>query len=119
MHGIILSYIYIYLGNYPFLHQNGIFFNFILDFEATCEEKNPPGYPHEIIEFPAVLVSAKEKRSIDVFHSFVRPTINPILSEFCRNLTGISQETVDNAETFGVVHKRFLEWMTSHELGTR
>ena len=28
----------------------------VIDFEATCEEKNPPGYPHEIIEFPAVLV---------------------------------------------------------------
>ena len=28
----------------------------VIDFEATCEERNPPGYPHEIIEFPAVLV---------------------------------------------------------------
>ncbi len=32
-------------------------FFLVIDFEATCEEKNPPGYPHEIIEFPAVLVS--------------------------------------------------------------
>ena len=31
----------------------------VIDFEATCEERNPPGYPHEIIEFPAVLVSCK------------------------------------------------------------
>ena len=30
----------------------------IVDFEATCEERNPAGYPHEIIEFPAVLVSS-------------------------------------------------------------
>ena len=91
----------------------------LLDFEATCEERNPPGYPHEIIEFPAVLVSAKEKTIIDVFHFFVRPTINPILSEFCHNLTGICQGTVDNAETFEVVHQKFLEWMSSHKLGTR
>ena len=31
-----------------------------IDFEATCEEENPPGFPHEIIEFPAVLISVKE-----------------------------------------------------------
>ena len=31
----------------------------IIDFEATCEEKNPDNYVHEIIEFPAVLVDGK------------------------------------------------------------
>lgn len=30
----------------------------VIDFEATCEEDNPEGYKHEIIEFPAVLVDA-------------------------------------------------------------
>ena len=91
----------------------------ISDFEATCEEKNPPGYPHEIIEFPAVLVSSKEKKIVDVFHSFVRPTINPVLSEFFHNLTGITQETVDTAETFGIVHKKFVSWLSDHQLGVR
>ena len=28
----------------------------VVDFEATCEEKNAQDYPHEIIEFPAVLI---------------------------------------------------------------
>jgi hypothetical protein len=36
-------------------------FFLVIDFEATCEEKNPPGYPHEIIEFPAVLVTILPK----------------------------------------------------------
>jgi inhibitor of KinA sporulation pathway (predicted exonuclease) len=72
----------------------------VIDFEATCEEKNPIGYPHEIIEFPAVLVSSgynedtksyKSPEIIGAFHSFVRPVINPELSEFCKNLTGIEQ----------------------------
>lgn len=30
----------------------------VIDFEGTCEEVNPPGYLHEIIEFPAVLLKA-------------------------------------------------------------
>lgn len=28
----------------------------VVDFEATCEENNPPDYRHEIIEFPMVLI---------------------------------------------------------------
>ncbi len=31
----------------------------ILDFEATCEDPNPPDYIHEIIEFPVVLLNLK------------------------------------------------------------
>ena len=31
----------------------------VLDFEATCEEPNPPDYVHEIIEFPVILLNLK------------------------------------------------------------
>lgn len=31
----------------------------VLDFEATCEEINPPDYIHEIIEFPVLLLNLK------------------------------------------------------------
>ena len=61
----------------------------VIDFEATCEEKNPANYKHEIIEFPAVLVDSKRPAKIvDIFHSFVRPEINTQLSDFCKTLTG-------------------------------
>ena len=90
----------------------------VIDFEATCEEKNPAGYPHEIIEFPAVLISTEPPEIVDIFHSFVRPVINPKLSEFCKALTGIEQETVDSADTFPLVLEDFREWMESkHGLG--
>ena len=79
----------------------------VIDFEATCEEKNPADYPHEIIEFPAVLVSTTDRKVVDVFHSFVRPVINPKLSEFCHILTSIEQDTVDAADPFPVVHQRY------------
>jgi 3'-5' exoribonuclease 1 len=91
----------------------------VIDFEATCEEKNPAGYPHEIIEFPAVLVTTTEAEPIivDVFHAFVRPVKNPVLSEFCKALTGIEQKVVDEAEPFEAVHKKFIKWLESHGLG--
>jgi len=91
----------------------------VIDFEATCEERNPADYPHEIVEFPAVLVSTEKMEIVDVFHSFVRPVLNPRLSEFCRSLTGVEQTVVDAADTFPTVHQRFLHWMDSHALGTK
>lgn len=38
--------------------NSDVYFDYIcvVDFEATCEENNPPDYLHEIIEFPMVLV---------------------------------------------------------------
>ena len=90
----------------------------VIDFEATCEERNPADYKHEIIEFPAVLVSSASGEIVDIFHEYCRPVINPVLSDFCRALTGIEQSTVDSAEVFEKVHQRFINWMfTKHELG--
>jgi len=37
----------------------------VIDFEATCDE-NSRNYPHEIIEFPAVLVSASDGSVVGV-----------------------------------------------------
>ena len=38
----------------------------VLDFEATCDDRNPPD-PQEIIEFPSVLVSLHERQGVDEF----------------------------------------------------
>lgn len=91
----------------------------IVDFEATCEEKNEPDYPHEIIEFPAVLVDCRSGELVKKWREYVKPVINPTLSEFCKNLTGISQETVNAAETFPAVLQHFENWLTENNLGTK
>ncbi|WVZ62747.1 hypothetical protein U9M48_012457 [Paspalum notatum var. saurae] len=66
----------------------------VVDFEATCE-KDAPIYPQEIIEFPAVLVHGVTGELLSAFRTYVRPRYHPILSSFCRELTGITQEDVD------------------------
>jgi len=38
----------------------------VLDFEATCEEPNPPDYIHEIIEFPVVLLNLKTLEVVSI-----------------------------------------------------
>lgn len=87
----------------------------VLDFEATCQPGGAPA-PQEIIEFPSVLVSLRERAVLDEFSSFVRPVHHPGLSEFCTELTGIRQEDVDGAPTFLEVLARHQAWLAGHGL---
>lgn len=67
----------------------------ILDFEAQCEDEQKLEI-QEIIEFPVVPIHIKEKQPVEnVFHHYVKPEKMPLLTEFCKNLTGIKQEWVD------------------------
>lgn len=87
---------------------------FVLDVEATCVEDRNPSFKMEIIEFPIVLIDTAQQKIIDEFHSYVRPVINPVLSDFCLNLTGITQQQVDEAPVFPEVLKAFNEWASKH-----
>lgn len=91
----------------------------VVDFEATCEENNPPDYLHEIIEFPMVLIDTHTLEIVDSFQEYVKPTVKPQLSEFCVKLTGITQKLVDEAEIFHQVLKRAVSWLKEKELGTK
>lgn len=89
----------------------------VLDFEATCWEGERNDSIREIIEFPSILYSVDFKNNItkiDEFDKFIKPTINPILSEFCSKLTGITQNTVDCADTFDIVYYQHHQWLQGH-----
>ncbi|EES18178.1 ERI1 exoribonuclease 2 [Sorghum bicolor] len=83
----------------------------VIDFEATCQEGSVI-YPQEIIEFPSVLVDGATGRTLSTFRTYVRPRHHPRLTDFCRDLTGITQGDVDAgvtlAEALGM-HDRWLE----------
>ncbi|MCX7749899.1 MAG: exonuclease domain-containing protein [Clostridia bacterium] len=81
----------------------------IFDLEATCWE-NGKGKVSEIIEIGAVKLNEKLE-SLGTFSTFVRPVINPILSEFCTKLTTITQQDVDGADTFELAMKTFESWI--------
>ncbi|XP_063776111.1 3'-5' exoribonuclease 1 isoform X2 [Pseudophryne corroboree] len=91
----------------------------IIDFEATCEEGNDAEYVHEIIEFPIVLLNTRTLEVEDTFQRYVRPEIKTQLSEFCINLTGITQDVVDKADTFPTVLQSVVNWIREKELGTK
>lgn len=81
----------------------------VLDVEATCEMYSNH-YVHEIIEFPVVVVDLHDKKVVGEFHTYVRPTVNKTLSEFCTKLTGITQDRVDSAPTLKEVLALFEQW---------
>uniref|UniRef100_A0A453EKU3 Exonuclease domain-containing protein n=1 Tax=Aegilops tauschii subsp. strangulata TaxID=200361 RepID=A0A453EKU3_AEGTS len=81
------------------LEQDFDFF-VVVDFEATCV-KDARIFPQEIIEFPAVLVDGATGRIESAFRRYVRPKHHPVLTQFCRELTGIRQEDVDGGVDLG------------------
>lgn len=80
----------------------------ILDLEATCWE-NDRSKQNEIIEIGAVKVSGL--KIVGEFQQFINPVINPILTDFCNNLTSIKQSDVDAAKSFPEVLKEFQDWI--------
>ena len=87
----------------------------VLDFEATCDRGKAP-LPQEIIEYPSVLLSAETFEVLDEFRSFVRPLHNPLLTLFCLELTGITQDQVDQARLFPAVLADNLAWLRGNNL---
>ncbi|KAJ8663788.1 hypothetical protein O0I10_000062 [Lichtheimia ornata] len=96
--------------------QQPLDYYLFFDVEATCEENGGFEYPNEIIEFPIVLVDGKSFEKVDEFRSYVKPSINPVLSAFCKQLTGISQETVDDSPDFIQVLNDFQEFMAKYSV---
>lgn len=81
----------------------------IFDLEATCIEDNR-GYVMETIEIGAIDNFGNE------FNSFIKPIINPILTTYCKNLTTITQEDVDNADTFDLVILDFIRFIDGDKI---
>ena len=85
----------------------------VLDFEATCSEKTKQS-PQEIIEFPSVVVDSKTLDPVNQIQLYIRPVHHPTLTKFCTNLTGITQETINSANTFRGVYNYYDKWLQKY-----
>ena len=83
----------------------------IVDLEATCWDKPTDRSRMEIIEIGAVALESATGEAVKEFSEFVRPVLEPMLSDFCKQLTSIKQSQVDNAESFPAVFARFVDWI--------
>jgi len=91
----------------------------IFDLEATCWDTRDPNCTElekykqenemETIEIGAVKTTS-DFRILDKFTVFCKPRLNPVLSDFCKNLTTITQKDVDTSKEFRSGYKQFLQW---------
>jgi inhibitor of KinA sporulation pathway (predicted exonuclease) len=81
---------------------------YCVDLEATCDEVGESESPRppavvpeqmETIEIGLVVIDLETLEVVDEFQRFVRPQINSVLTNFCKQLTSIQQEDVDAAGT--------------------
>lgn len=83
----------------------------IVDLEATCADDNSiPRRRMEMIEIGAVLLNSQTLQIESEYQTFVKPILNPVLTEFCKSLTSISQQDIEEAPLFPAALKDFQSW---------
>ena len=82
----------------------------IVDLEATCWDGSRME-EMEIIEIGAVYLDDATYQPMRDFEQFVKPIINPRLSEFCKSLTNIQQHDVDSSPFFPEAYREFISWI--------
>ena len=89
----------------------------IFDFEAICSNEGNHIYEvQEIIEFPAVIIDVKQRRIKAAFQTYVKPEKYPTLSDFCTELTGITQDQVDSGVSISEAIFYFHEFLRQNNV---
>lgn len=87
----------------------------VIDLEATCCDQGTIRREEtEIIEIGAVIADARTLASLDDFTTFIRPIRHPRLTEFCTELTGITQTDVDDAPRFREALVALVDWLAEY-----
>ncbi|WP_433337056.1 exonuclease domain-containing protein [Spirillospora sp. CA-294931] len=82
------------------MEERGRYLN-VVDVEATCwDGRTPDGMVSEIIEIGLCVVDLAERERVERHRVLVRPE-RSVVSEFCTELTGLTQDEVDTGVTFG------------------
>lgn len=84
----------------------------VVDIEHTCvEDGSIPPEARETIEIGAIIIDTISLQIVDEFSRLVRPVTHPKLSQFCTELTGITQAELDVAAHFPEVFAHFIDWL--------
>ena len=88
----------------------------VVDLEATCGDRQTiPRHQMETIEIGAVMVDRETLSIVDEFQTFIKPVRHPILTEFCLQLTSITQAQVDTALTFPDAIDLWQPWLKQYD----
>ncbi|MGL4463994.1 MAG: exonuclease domain-containing protein [Planctomycetia bacterium] len=89
----------------------------VVDLEATCWSGRFDRLRMEVIEIGAVRLPKAGGPPDGEFARFVRPLVEPTLSDYCRTLTSIRQEDVDAAPLFAAVMPELAAWAEAGAFG--
>lgn len=85
----------------------------VVDLEASCCDKGTIAREDmEIIEIGACAVDLSDFSVADDFQLYIKPIVNPVLTDFCTELTGIEQATVDKADVFSMAIPVYRDWLS-------
>lgn len=86
----------------------------IVDLEATCSNDGTvPRHEMETIEIGSVIADAKSFDILGEVSIFVKPVIHTELTNFCKELTSITQNDVDNGVGFPEAMMRLGDFIES------
>ena len=111
------------LASYDLLELN---MNYgLLDIELTCDglqqgdkfidDGRMDKFDREIILLGFISVDEKYKIKTK-YSSYVKPIVNPILTDYCKNLTGITQKNVNHGKKCDEAFKEILEIVRKHRI---
>lgn len=84
----------------------------VVDIEHTCEmDGSISPEERETIEIGAVLIDTCSLQIVDEFNELIRPITHPEISQFCIELTGITQTELNVAAHFPDVFSNFINWL--------
>jgi len=86
----------------------------VLDFEANQNERYPD--VKEIIELPILKLNVTTLAVEAEFHTYVQPSVQPNITPFITELTGITQDMVKGQPYLPEVLEKLHEWMKSEGL---
>lgn len=84
---------------------------------AIARDWSAPGEHREVIQMGAILTETDRFSKLSTFKVLVKPKINPILSDYCIELTGITQQQIDQEGIdFPKFLQMFFEWCADSDL---
>lgn len=72
-----------------------------------------PNECREIVQIGAIKVDTETLTEIDSYARFIKPMLNPTISDYLMELTGISQESVTAGKDFPEAIREFKDWCGS------
>ena len=91
-----------------------------LDLEYTCWENSiqddwlDPQFPAEILQVGMAGFDLIQDQCLNTFSAYVRPDLNPRMSDYCINLLQISQNIIDNSQALPEVINQISSFVSDY-----